>query len=114
MITKPEERKTELRKIEQGTMTVEHLLTTEQMDGKCRMVAKVVMPTGGKLKYHPHFNESETYYILSGNGIYNDDGIEYPVTAGDLTFTPSGHSHGISNPSKEDLVFLAIIIKGEQ
>ena len=49
----------------------------------------------GKVEYHIHKNEFERYYIILGNGIYNDSGEEIHVYPGIITFTPSGSAHGI-------------------
>ena len=43
------------------------------------MYTEVVMPEGSDLAFHVHEGESETYYILTGTGIYNDNGTKYPV-----------------------------------
>ena len=65
---------------------------------------------GCSLGYHEHHNESETYYILSGKGIYSDNGTLRMVQAGDVTFTPDGKGHGLTNIGDEDLVFMALTI----
>ena len=74
------------------------------------MYTQVVMPEGSDLAFHVHEGESETYYILTGTGIYNDNGTKYPVKAGDVTFTPDGKGHGMKNIGDTDLVFMALII----
>ena len=61
--------------------------------------------------HHGAHGESETYYILCGEGIYQDNEKEYPVKTGDVTFTPSGSGHGLKNCTDKDLVFMALIIK---
>ena len=48
--------------------------------------------------------------ILSGKGIYSDNGTLRMVQAGDVTFTPDGKGHGLTNSGDEDLVFMALII----
>ncbi len=88
----------------------EPLLTPEQMGTRARMFSRIRMPAGGEVAYHDHHGEVEVYYILSGHGIYNDNGKTYPVTAGDTTFCGDGSSHGMVNDSDGDLVFLAIIL----
>ena len=55
--------------------------------------------------------ESETYYILTGEGNYDDNGRIRPVKAGDVTFTPDGCGHALTNTGDTDLVFMALIIK---
>jgi len=66
---------------------------------------------GASVGYHVHHGESESYYILSGEGIYNEDGKEMPVSVGDVTFTPDGHGHGIENTGSKPLKFIALIIR---
>ena len=53
---------------------------------------------------------AETYYILSGEGDYDDNGVVGPVKAGDVTFTPDNHGHGLVNTGETDLIFMALII----
>lgn len=91
---------------------IEHLLTQEQMGGKCRMFAKVTIQPGHTLAPHEHHGEGEAYYILSGKGTYYDDGKKLPANPGDCFFCADGHSHGISSDEKEPVVFIALIING--
>lgn len=60
--------------------------------------------------YHVHQGNAEAYYILSGEGIYDDNGTVRTVKAGDVTYTPSGKGHGLENKGPNDLVFVALII----
>ena len=62
------------------------------------------------LGFHEHHGETETYYILSGEGSYNDGEKSYPVKAGDVTFCPDGTGHALDNTGDTDLVFMALII----
>ncbi len=78
---------------------------------KLNMYAIANLEPGGEVGYHKHEGESESYYIISGKALYNDDGIETELSAGDATFTPNGHSHGIKNIGSDTLVFVALIIK---
>ena len=93
-----------------GHVIIKHVLGEKEMNGKCRMYAQVTLETGCSLGYHEHHNESETYFILSGEGEYNDNGNCRTVKAGDVTFTPDGCGHGLKNTGLEDLVFMALII----
>lgn len=94
-----------------GHVIIKEILEGEQLNGKCRLYAEVTLEPGCSLGYHEHYGESETYYILSGQGTYNDNGIFFrPVEAGDITFTPSGSGHGLANTGNTDLVFMALII----
>ena len=76
------------------------------------MMKEVTLEPGCSLGFHMHYGESETYYILTGEGEYNDNGTSWRhVKAGDITFTPDGRGHGLANTGNTDLVFMARIIK---
>ena len=105
--------------IEQNTVAVEkgkgqifitHLLTPKEMLDKCAMFASVKIPVGASLDVHQHVGNNETYHIISGKGLYTDNGKTYEVKAGDTTFCADGDTHGIENIGDEDLIFIALII----
>ena len=75
------------------------------------MFSRVTLEPGSDLGYHEHHGETETYYLLEGKGVYNDDGSLIPVEAGDVTFCEDGHGHGVENTGDTDLVFIALILK---
>lgn len=94
----------------EGHVIIKHILGEKELNGKCGLYAQVTIEPGCSLGYHEHHNESETYYILSGQGDYDDNGTVRPVKAGDVTFTPDNHGHGLKNTGTTDLVFMALII----
>lgn len=94
----------------EGAIFIKHILNEAELNGKCKMFAEVTIPAGCSLGYHVHHNESETYYIVKGEGEYNDNGTTRTVKAGERTFTPDGCGHGIANRTVQDLVFMALII----
>jgi len=77
---------------------------------KIKMYGAAELLPGEEIKYHTHEGESETYYILSGKGIYNDNGKECELYPGSVTFTPSGNGHGLRNTGDEPLNFIALIL----
>ena len=83
-----------------------HVIIKEILDAE-----QVTLEPGCSLGYHEHHGESETYYILQGQGEYNDNGTYRPVKAGDITFTPDNHGHALANTGNTDLIFMALIIK---
>lgn len=93
-----------------GQITLKHLLEKEAMGEKCNLYAEVTIYPGSSLGYHEHHGNSETYYIISGEGEYIDDKITRRVKAGDVTFTPSGHGHGMTPVGDKPIVFMALII----
>lgn len=96
---------------EKRPMIVEELLNEEQMDGKIGLFAKVTIFPGETLADHEHHGETETYYILSGEGSYTDNGKAVPAKPGDTFFCVDGGCHGITCTSPDPLVFMALIIK---
>ncbi len=106
-------RKTEVEgraEFENGTLTIQKLTVAPDKPEKVRTYARAILAPGGEVEYHIHEGESESYYILSGTGLYNDNGVETEVCPGDITFTPSGSGHGIKNTGREDLHFMALIV----
>ena len=78
---------------------------------KLRTFALAQLKPGEEVESHEHVGECEYYYIISGKGLYNDNGKMSEVLPGTVTFTPSGESHGIKNTENEMLEFIALIIK---
>ena len=95
----------------EGHVIIKHILGETELNGKCGLYAEVTLEPGCTLGYHEHHGESETYYILSGEGMYDDNGNSRAVKAGDVTYTPDNCGHGLLNTGLEDLVFMALIIK---
>ena len=91
-----------------GEVKIKHILGEKQLNGKCGLYAEVTIEPGSSLGFHEHHGESETYYIISGKGEYDDDGVKRTVSAGDMTFTPDGH--GLKCLGDEPVVFMALII----
>jgi len=94
----------------EGHVIIKEILDEKRLNWKCGLYAQVTLEEGCSVGYHEHHNESETYYILSGEGEYNDNGTVRLVKSGDVTFTPDNCGHGLKNTGKEDLVFMALII----
>ena len=80
--------------------------------GKGHVIIEHLLGEAGcTLGFHEHHGETETYYILSGEGSYNDGEKSFPVKTGDVTFCPDGSGHALDNIGDTDLVFMALIIK---
>ena len=93
-----------------GHVIIKDILEGDELKGKCGLYSQVTIEKGCSLGYHEHHGETETYYILSGQGEYDDNGVKRPVKAGDITITPDGKGHGLANTGETDLVFMALII----
>ncbi len=94
-----------------GKMLIEHILDEDILKDKNGLYARVTLPPGAVLGYHEHHGNGESYFILSGVGEYNDNGKTRPVKVGDVTWTPDGSGHALSNEKgTEPLVFIALIV----
>ena len=69
------------------------------------VIRKRVLHPGAAIGYHLQ-KENEVYYLLSGTGVMQMNGKEFPVTAGDAVLTLPGSSHGLKQTGKDDLVLL--------
>lgn len=97
--------------VHNGTMKVERLLDASQMNEKCKLYARCTLSKNATLSYHSHFGETETYFILSGEGIYDDNGErKLSVKADDVLFCKSGNGHAITNSGDTELIFMALIL----
>ena len=74
------------------------------------LFSHVTIQPGCSIGYHDHTHETEFYYIIRGEGLFNDDGQEIPVHTGDVCATGGGKSHSIENTSGEPLELIALIV----
>ena len=94
----------------EGEGKATRLLEVDQMNGKGRMFNRMMLKPGSSLGYHQHNGETETYYILAGEGILNDNGEKKPIKAGDVALTDNGGYHSIENTGTDNLEFIALIL----
>lgn len=66
---------------------------------------KRVLHPGAAIGYHLQ-KEDEIYYILSGSGVMQMNGKEFPVNPGDAILTRPGSSHGLKQTGDSDLVLI--------
>ena len=93
----------------EGTAYLTYLLDSSTQKN-ARLFAEISLNPGCSIGYHQHNSETEYFFILSGTGIVNDDGIEVEIKPGDSIVTGNGASHGIKNTGSVPLIFHAIII----
>jgi mannose-6-phosphate isomerase-like protein (cupin superfamily) len=56
-------------------------------------VAEVMPADAGRARPHRHA-QPEVYYILSGEGVLNIDGVDHPLSPGTCAFVPGDALHG--------------------
>jgi len=95
-----------------GEIQITHFLETEKDEfrAKGRLFAKNVLKPGTSIGLHEHVGDFETYFILSGEGLVNDNGEPKSVKPGDVIITRNGENHSIENTGTVDLEFIALIL----
>lgn len=82
----------------------------EKAPGYTQAFRKRVLHPGAAIGYHLQ-KEDEVYYMLSGTGVMQMNGKEFPVAAGDAILTRPGSSHGLKQTGQDDLVLLITYAK---
>jgi mannose-6-phosphate isomerase-like protein (cupin superfamily) len=82
----------------------------ENAAGFKQVFRKRVLHPGAAIGYHLQ-KEDEVYYILSGEGVMQMNGKEFPVKPGDAILTRPGSSHGLKQTGKDDLALIIVYEK---
>ena len=93
-----------------GTIHPTMILEGDEFTGAGPLYNVVKFPPHSSIGYHQHVGETETYMVLQGKGVYNDDGTLVEVGPGDVAYCANGQWHGLENTGEEDLVIVALIL----
>ena len=93
-----------------GFVHIKELTDKEGLYNHGRLFAHVTVDPGCSIGYHDHQHETEFYYIIKGEAVFNDDGKEVLVHAGDICATGYGASHGLENKTDEPVELIALIV----
>lgn len=112
MYKKIEELKTQTKLNAQGKekMFKTNLADFDATNPKVRLYSLIQLKPGEEVDYHMHVGESESFFFLSGKGVYNDNGNNVDIVSGMVTLTPSGQGHSVKNTGDDMLVFVALIV----
>ena len=113
MIKKAAECKTEYRENMRGgngTVELTNFVTPAQLNEKGRLFGTIVLKPGCSIGYHVHETDSELFYLIKGQALYNDNGTECILNAGDVMICPAGTGHSIANNGEEDAEVIAVIV----
>lgn len=92
-----------------GKLTCLDMLKGHVNDGHgFRFVHDNILEPGATVGEHLHQGDEEIYFVLEGNGIMIEDGVEFEIHAGDLSLVQSGHTHGLRNNSDTSMRLLVI------
>ena len=113
MLRKSHEKKTELMPGPfdgGGAIFVRSILNgPDETYQKARLFAHTTVYPESRIGLHMHKGDSETYYILSGTGRYNDNGSIVDVHPGDVHFCEDGESHSIE-ATNEPIEMIVLIL----
>jgi len=84
--------------------------SAEELCGKGRLFNKMILTPGNSIGEHYHTGDNEYFYILSGTGLYNDNGNVVRVQAGDTAICYDGQYHSMVNDGDAPLEFIALIL----
>ena len=93
-----------------GIVEITNFATPEELNNKGRLFANITLKPGCGIGFHMHENESELFYVMKGQALYNDNGTEYIVNAGDVMICPAGTGHAVSNNGEETAEICAVIL----
>jgi len=92
-----------------GSVAITHIVDKDAIR-HARLFSRITLGAGDEIGPHVHEQETEYYYIISGEGVVTEDDGEHSVSAGDVVVTGNGASHSIRNSGSVPLVFVALII----
>lgn len=95
----------------EGRINKNIVLTPAEMMERASMFNIITLPSGSRIKEHPHIEDAEIYYILEGEAEVTDNDKTAVMRAGDVMFTGNGARHSIANHSGKDVRFLACILR---
>ena len=93
-----------------GTVELTSFATPEELNNKGRLFANVTLKPGCGIGYHVHETDSELFYLMKGQVLYNDNGVECTLSAGDVMICPAGTGHAVSNIGEETAEICAVIV----
>ena len=93
-----------------GLIHIKELTDKEGLYNHGRLFAHVTVDPGCSIGDHPHDHETEFYYIIKGEAVFNDDGKEVILHPGDIGATGYGQGHGLENKTDEPVELIALIV----
>ena len=93
-----------------GTVEITNFATPEELNDKGRLFANITLKPGCGIGYHVHEQDSELFYLIQGQVLYNDNGVECTLSAGDVMICPAGTGHSVTNNGEQDAVICAVIV----
>ena len=93
-----------------GTIHMKEIVKAEELMGKGRLFNHITVNPGCSIGRHEHIGEAEIFYILSGQGIADDNGTQVLLEPGDMLYTGDGCYHALRNEGEVPLEMVAVIL----
>jgi len=91
-----------------GTVLVHKIVLQDEMNGKGRGVNLIELPPGTSIGHHPHLDSSEQFYVIEGEGMFDDNGTVTAIKAGETGVMAPGEYHGIENTGASVMKIIAV------
>lgn len=93
-----------------GTIHMTQIVKEEELMGKGRLFNHITVNPGCSIGRHEHIGEAEIFYILSGQGVADDNGTQVLLEPGDMLYTGDGYYHAVRNEGDVPLEMVALIL----
>ena len=90
------------------------IISKEDVQTPLRFLNYTIIPEGASFGPHTHGMDNEFYILLSGRGVYTQDGRSQPVGPGDIMVNAPHSMHGIENTGKEAMRLLVFEVRGQE
>lgn len=94
----------------EGIVEITNFASPAELNDKGRLFANITLKPGCGIGYHVHEADSELFYIMKGEVLYNDNGTECVLSAGDVMLCPAGTGHAVANHGQENAELCAVIV----
>lgn len=94
-----------------GTVSITHVFRANELKANTDVFARLHIPAGASIGFHRHVDDEEVFYVLSGRGIFADNGTKREIGPGDALLTGDGAGHAIENTGEEPLELIAVVVK---
>ncbi len=85
-------------------------LTAGHRPANVKVCSEMVLQKGCSIGSHAHEGDSEIIYVLDGEGVYDDNGTQTAVAAGDVLVCFNGERHSLRNEKDAPLRYIALIV----
>lgn len=94
-----------------GTVRIEHFWSKDELKGKTRLFAKLILEPGTSIGFHEHVGEAEIFVVIKGKGRITDGDTVTEVEPGDTILTGDGNGHSVEAVGNETLEMIAVILQ---